>query len=301
MISPMLNDVKNFLIKHLHREATCILAFSGGPDSTALLELMLRLGYRPHLAHVDHRWRPESTDEAKELESRYDLPFHLHTLEPMHGPNLEDRSRQMRLQFFQKLYKQLNADAIVFGHHQGDQAETTLKRLLEGATLTSLGAMRKISSLHGMRLLRPLLDTPKKELTTKATAIDDPTNRDVRYLRARMREEILPSLEGQFGKGLSSSLSRISLYSQELADYLDRKISPHLPSDLTSFALPDLDPFELTYLLKTVCRNLELTPSATQMEQMVSICQKGVSGKRVEIGKKTFVLKKNHVEIKDSL
>ncbi|MCB1082086.1 MAG: tRNA lysidine(34) synthetase TilS, partial [Chlamydiia bacterium] len=84
--------VKDFLTLRLQKGAKLLLGFSGGPDSMALLHMLIEaketLDFSLHLAHVDHGWREESAREAEALEKvakYFDLPFHLHRLEKMEG------------------------------------------------------------------------------------------------------------------------------------------------------------------------------------------------------------------------
>lgn len=231
MKDPLVSHVKEFLAKHLSKEGGAILlGFSGGGDSLALLYLLLECGQTSnlHLAHVDHGWREESAEEAEELSllaKKLGLPFHLRRLEKKAGKNQEARARDERSKFFSEVYAKNQCQALLLAHHADDQAETVLKRVLEGAHFLSLGGMKEALLLEGMKLLRPLLDFRKKTLEQWLTNrgchwIEDATNRDPAFLRARMRTEILPSLAESFGKEISSNLVRLGRTMEQVEEMI---------------------------------------------------------------------------------
>src|SRR5262245_21228397 len=129
-------ELFTFLKRHLDASRPVLLAFSGGPDSLALLHLLL--DYRQqhpltlHLAHVDHGWRSGSAAEAAKLKLQAEalgLPFHSCRLsdEDRQG-NLEAAGREARLRFFRQLSSQFDCQAVILGHQADDVAETCLKR-----------------------------------------------------------------------------------------------------------------------------------------------------------------------------
>lgn len=251
-------------IKECQREGRpFLLGFSGGSDSRALFRLLLESRLPFHIAHIDHRMRPSSTEEALKLrkEAReLSIPFHLYTAPMIKEGNLEDEYRQIRIAFFKKIYKKINACALLLGHHQDDLIETTLKRVLEGARLFNLGAMKERKEAFGMTILRPLLDVPKKEILAfleeqNESYIEDQTNSDPTYLRARMREQLLPNLEKDFGKKISCPLTQIAQDSLELNHYFEEKLSPYLNKEVKGpFGRllkiePYLHPIEIKWIL----------------------------------------------------
>lgn len=211
------------------------MGYSGGPDSKALLYALLEAGVSHlHLAHVDHGWREESSEEAAKLaeEARgLRLPFHVVKLAHKPTVNLEEVGRLARLQFFRSLFNQTPFQALLLGHHADDLAENVLKRTFEGARLSGLGGMSEQAVIEGMQVWRPLLEVAKPELQQflaerKLEGIIDRTNGDPRFLRARLRQEILPQLEASFGKNIGANLRVLSERSQELRSYLDAQIVP---------------------------------------------------------------------------
>ncbi|MGO8687453.1 MAG: tRNA lysidine(34) synthetase TilS [Candidatus Dormibacteria bacterium] len=183
-----------------------VVACSGGPDSTALVDALARLapprGWRLHVVHVDHGLRPGSAAEAltvAELASRLRLDFEGVTVEVGAGPSLQDQARRARYRGLAEVADRVGATAIALGHTADDQAETVLMRLLTSATPWSLRAMAEREG----RLARPLLRIWREATLAYCAALgleplDDPSNRDPRFLRSRVRHELLPALEGVF-------------------------------------------------------------------------------------------------------
>ncbi len=211
------NPVIPFLRKYWNQEQPLLLGFSGGPDSMALLHLLLQVKLPLHLAHIDHGMREESREEAERIASyakKLGLPFHLRTLREITGSNLEERFREERRQFFHELCGEFSFQAVLLAHHADDQAEVVLKRILEGSRLYNIGGMAPTDEQEGVNFWRPLLGMRKEILLNflekkKIAFFEDQTNKNLHYLRARMREEIFPFLEEKFGKQVRNSLCRL--------------------------------------------------------------------------------------------
>lgn len=225
----MLQTLKRFLSKRWDRKSPLLLGYSGGPDSKALLFALLDagLGSYLHLAHVDHSWREQSKEEAlrlREEAERLSLPFYLKKI-PAQG---EAASREERLSFFRSLFEKIPFQALLLAHHANDGAETTLKRVLEGAHLCYLSGMDPCSKIHGMAVWRPFLFEPRQRIIRylekkQIGSFVDPSNCDPAYLRARMRLEILPQLQSAFGKNIGENLSLLGARARELREYLGRR------------------------------------------------------------------------------
>ena len=176
------------------------VAVSGGPDSLALL--MLAAAARPgqtEAATVDHALRPESRSEAEMVANlcrKLSIPHAILTLEWATAPNrnLQARAREGRYALLGDWALGRALPAVATAHHLDDQAETLLMRLARGAGIGGLGATRTIRPLiDGVELVRPLLGWRKAELaelvgSAGVQPVDDPSNRDPRHDRVRMRE-----------------------------------------------------------------------------------------------------------------
>ncbi|HEY5259429.1 MAG TPA: tRNA lysidine(34) synthetase TilS [Rhabdochlamydiaceae bacterium] len=319
MRDPILKRVVEFLQTHYRPGAPLLLGVSGGPDSLALLHLLVEARHffpmELHVAHVDHGWRPESGGEAKVLEAivkALELPFHLCVLEKEgDNKNLENRAREGRFSFFLNLYKEKGFQALLLGHQAGDAAETVLKRVLEGASLTSLGGIKPVAQFEGMPIWRPLLKVSKEELVAwlekrQLAAFDDPTNRDPRFLRARMREHLLPTLAQSFGKEIQNNLCRLGEAAHEMAAYLQKKIAPILERlERTSDGLRlDLSPFlpletlEVKALLKALAEQEEIAFSSFHLDLLQNLNDKSIiiSGKTVEVYNGCIIIQRQIID-----
>lgn len=222
--------MKEFLESRWDKKSPLVIAYSGGPDSKALFRAVLSWGKAEiHLAHVDHGWREESGAEAAFLEEEakaLGVSFHLLRLEKK---TTEEEARNLRLAYFASLKEKVPYQAVLMGHHANDLAETVLKRLFEGAHLTRLFGMQQESLLEGVLIWRPLLKIPRAAIEKALSArsfsyLTDPSNRDPKYLRARMRESLLPGLEEAFGKGILENLQVLADRSLELDAYLAKRV-----------------------------------------------------------------------------
>ncbi len=206
-----------------------LVAVSGGPDSVALLRLLLSTPYRPEVAHFDHGLRETSAQDVvfvRDLAAHFDLPFHTERAEvariaALRGWNIEDAARRLRYGFLTRTARRVSADAIVTGHTLGDQAETVLLQLLRGAAY--LGGMKAVQG----RVVRPLLDTGRRELleylqSVKQTFLTDETNADTAKMRAWLRHEILPLLERRY-PSLKTTLARLAKVQSAALEHLQEQ------------------------------------------------------------------------------
>lgn len=303
----MLQVVKSFLEKRLSPEKPVLLGYSGGPDSKALLMLLLACEIDVQIAHVDHGWREESKDEAEAIKQEaksLGVTAHFRTLStPDFVPgNAENQARDHRLEFFSEIYALYDCQALVLGHHADDQAEVILKRLFEGASLFSLGGLAAEAEVRGMRIWRPLLHTPKKKILEwleeqHLSYFVDPTNVGSHNLRGKMRQSILPQLASSFGKEIASNLCRLGEESKEIKEYFHHLNAPILASiknsclDLRSF-LP-LPRVQLRFLLKDWFKQEKISFSHQIIEGMIDAIR--------ATEKKRFITGSGEVQIEKGL
>jgi tRNA(Ile)-lysidine synthase len=212
------------LFSDLAKIPVLVLAVSGGPDSTALMVLAARwrkaLKVKPKLiaVTVDHGLRAQAKREAASVgRLARKLGVAHRTLrwsgrKPKTG--LQEAARAARYRLLADAARKANAAHVLTAHTRDDQAETVLIRMSRGSGVSGLAAMARMSTLPGdgegqIKLVRPLLDIPKARLvaTLRAAKIpfaDDPSNRDPRFTRARLR-------------GLMGELAREGLDARRLA------------------------------------------------------------------------------------
>ncbi len=184
-----------------------LVACSGGPDSTALLDALEALaatnGLELQVASVDHGLRAASADEAATVVSAVLRRGIAATVLRVHLPKRSmAAARRARYDALTAEARRVGAGGIAVAHTATDQAETLLDRLVRGAGVRGLGAMareRYVDATGDLVLARPLLSVARDEVEHYVRArnlhvVRDPTNEDLHYRRSRMRHEVLPLL-----------------------------------------------------------------------------------------------------------
>ncbi len=201
--APVADKELSTLFDYFSKSRKLLLAVSGGPDSTALLLLAARWreqrGEGPELiaATVDHGLRAASKKEAHAV-AKYAAKLGVpHRILEWKGKKpktgLPEAARHARFALLAELAKETGADVLMTAHTRDDQAETILHRIGRGSGLSGLGGIRRMRKRDGYFLARPFLDLPKARLVAtlkKARVVfaSDPTNRDPKYLRPRLRK-----------------------------------------------------------------------------------------------------------------
>lgn len=312
--NPLLEVVKTFFKKYYEPGKPLLLGYSGGYDSETLLHILLEVRkeypFELHLAHVDHGWRKESFSQALALEEKakkLKIPFHLKRLTEKNG---EDEARGLRLLFFKTLFEKHHFQALLLAHQKNDLAETVFKRFLEGAHLPFLFGMEETGILEKMAIWRPLLSVTRSEIlhyvqTNQLVAIDDETNRNTTYLRARMRQELLPKIEKSFGKSILDNLALASSRSSELKKYFDQKtqiafentIRGPLGMVVPALSFSSLQRLEVVHLLKRIFQENGLEIGRYNLDQMVSVLEHKKANFRLFTKEALFVVDRGNLFI----
>ena len=284
-----------------------LVAVSTGADSMALLHLLINLQKKLNLelfvAHINHNMRQESAQEQAFIEAfckEKKIPFYSKTLDKVEGSNIEDRLRKERYDFLLEKAKKLNA-SVCLAHHLDDLAETVLKRFFENPRPYQLKGMQEISQREDVTLVRPLLSFRKRELLDYLNKnaykyFEDVTNLNVKFTRNRLRHNILPTLEQQFGKSIQENLQRHSIQADLLEDYLSEKIQKlcalKQETDeriMYDFSTIDIHPLELQFFLEKV---LNLKNLQKEQEFIKSFFENtSFAYQNIELKQKTFLLK----------
>jgi tRNA(Ile)-lysidine synthase len=214
-----------------------LVACSGGPDSLCLLHALHRLRrlFRIRLAvfHFDHRLRPDSANDARYVARQADrLGVELHLREahdaPREGQSPEAWARLARYSALHSAAADAGATRAALGHTLDDQAETVLLGLLRGGGLEAAAGMPAVGSLPplGFPACRPLIEVTREETEAFCRSLRmrprrDPMNADRRYLRARIRLDVVPLLEKRVDRGIRATLARTAQHVRADADYLE--------------------------------------------------------------------------------
>jgi tRNA(Ile)-lysidine synthase len=174
------------------------LAVSGGPDSLALL-ILAHAAFPGGVAAatVDHRLRPEARAEADHVARICAILGCPHAILPVQvedrGQGLQGDARDARYKALEDWARGRGIMVLATAHHADDQAETIVMRLWRGSGLAGLSGIRPSRRLaSGLSLIRPLLGWRRSDLARLVieaglTAVDDPSNRDPRFDRVRIR------------------------------------------------------------------------------------------------------------------
>ena len=227
----MINDLRIKIQDYLHEHHlpqetnSLFVGFSGGADSTALLLLMKHcVSDRITAVHFHHGIRGEEADHDAEhcqlFCQEHKICFHIRYLDiparKQSRESLEMAARRLRLTEWKQIIKQQSQTATVaLGHHLDDLMETFFIRLLRGANSSALIALRPRSFINGVHFIRPFLSVRRVDLLhyLKEQGItqfcQDSSNQDRRYLRNRIRHQLLPLIReiGYNDRGLIQSLS----------------------------------------------------------------------------------------------
>jgi tRNA(Ile)-lysidine synthase len=214
---------------------TLVIGVSGGADSVALLHVLLRLApdlaLRLHVLHVDHGLREDSARDGefvRALGIRLGVPVDIVRARVAAG-SIEAAARAARHGALEAAAVRVGAARIALGHTADDQAETLIMRLLEG---TGVRGLAGIPPVRG-RLIRPLIESRHQDAVTTLTAaglpwIEDPSNRDVRFFRNRVRHALMPRLVEASGGDVVGNLGRLARRAREAIDALDHVAAAEL-------------------------------------------------------------------------
>jgi len=201
-----------------------LVAVSGGPDSMALLHalaiLKKKMGFDLVAHGVDHGLRKTAAQEldlAEAFAARLDVPFARTNLKVASGGNLQARARDARHEALEKARVNGKAAVIATAHHADDRAETMLIRILRGTGVRGLAVLPPRA--EGAPLVRPFIFARRDDIDrhNERHAVPfsvDPSNHDPRFLRTRVRAELIPLLS-ELNPGAVSHLCKLA---QELSD-----------------------------------------------------------------------------------
>lgn len=223
-----MKKVIEFLKKTIDKNTSLVVACSGGPDSMCLLDLVTKLKDELNLniivAHVNHKLRIESEEEAKMVENyskENNLIFELLEItDYINGNFSEEDARKRRYKFFNEVIEKYHATMLLTAHHGDDLIETILMRLTRGSNLSGYIGIKEISQNENYKTLRPLLSVTKDEIINylKENNVPyrlDKTNQELKHTRNRYRHVVLPFLKKENPKVHEKYLK----FSKELIEY----------------------------------------------------------------------------------
>ena len=288
--------LQEFLAARCGPAGRLCVGLSGGRDSVVLLHLLagLDLGGRLTAMHVHHGLSPRAdawADFCQNLCARLDVPL---TVERVvvprdSGLGLEAAARNARYAAFARCA----ADSLLLAHHQGDQAETLLFNLLRGAGVAGAAGMPAERRQDGLRILRPLLTVPRRQIAACAEEaclawMEDESNADVDFSRNFLRHAVLPVLEQRF----PAAQERLAGAAANFAE-ADRLLAELAATDWEATALAEtvplaalrrLSPLRLKNLLRYRLRCLGWgMPVATRLDEFARQLLEAGPGRRPQL------------------
>jgi tRNA(Ile)-lysidine synthase len=217
----------------IEKEDRILVGVSGGSDSTALLhvlnDLKSTLGIKLVVAHFHHGLRAETADRDASFVRRLSLDLGLPYVEERgdvaayqkeSGLSRQEAARHLRLQFLERVRRSSDLRKIALGHTRDDQVEELMMRLIRGVGPDALAGM---SIVRDEVIIRPFLHIPKSSILRflkerGLNFMEDESNRDIRYLRNRVRHQVLPLLRA-VNPRVDQALHRLSLLAEEDRSY----------------------------------------------------------------------------------
>ena len=289
-----------FLNNNIQDNTSVVIACSGGPDSMCLLSLVNNLSTTKNItvicAHVNHKLRKESEEEAQMVE-RYckenNIIFEsMEITDYLNGEFSEEDARIRRYNFFDQVINKYQAAYLLTAHHGDDLIETVLMRLTRGSNLSGYIGIKQINTNDSYKILRPLLTTTKEAIlkynqeNNIPYAIDS-SNDNLKYTRNRYRNVVLPFLKNEdanvhlkylkFSEELIACDNFISDYIASKNIIVDNSILINKLNSETQF----IKRKAIELLIKEIQKNDYLAISDNQMQEIIKLLDK--SNKSVDL------------------
>ena len=304
----VLNTIKKYEL--IENGNNIVIGVSGGPDSMALLNVLIslkkdnKLNYEIVVAHVNHGIRAEAEEETKYVENfckKNGIECFI------------KREKVEELAKEQKIGKKVNANKIATAHTANDNAETILMNLMRGSGTSGL---KGIEAKRNNKYIRPLIECTRKEIEeycqkNKLEPKLDKTNNENIYTRNKIRNVLLPLIESEFNPNIVSSLNRMSQIVREENEYLCKQVEKIYKEvvveeylgnkllkgenmiilDLKKFNSEDtviknrLVLYTINRLLRT-CQNIEMI----HISDIIKLCKNNIGNKYLVPNKKVKVM-----------
>ncbi|MGD9234342.1 MAG: tRNA lysidine(34) synthetase TilS, partial [Desulfobacterales bacterium] len=225
----------------LEPKDSVIIGVSGGPDSVALLHVLFLIASRFSLklgvAHLNHCLRRNDSDKDAQfvevLAKKYDLPCYTHKKDVLkyqieNKLSLEEAARRVRYTFLNNVADTMQYNKIAVGHHSDDNAELILMNLFRGSGTQGLSG---IPPVRDHKIIRPLIELNRSELIAflsqnKLEYVSDESNTDTKYLRNRVRHDLIPLIKTAYNPNISETLNRLSSIIRSEEEWIDDVVHP---------------------------------------------------------------------------
>ena len=243
----------------LPKQATILIAISGGQDSLCLGKLLLDLqskwSWQIAVAHCDHHWKSDAgiAEHVQQVANNWQVPIYLKEAQAL--KETEAAARKWRYQALVEIAQERDFKYIVTGHTLSDRAETFLYNLIRGAGadgLSSLSWQRFIT--EQIQLVRPLLNVFRQETLEFCQQFQlpiwfDAVNNNPKYARNRIRGDLIPYLRNNFNPQVENSLAQTAELLRADVEYLEDEAQKLLAQAVSS---------DNNQLNRTLLRNVPL-------------------------------------------
>ncbi|MCK5564475.1 MAG: tRNA lysidine(34) synthetase TilS [Planctomycetes bacterium] len=299
-----------------------LVAVSGGGDSVALLNVLVRLkrdgvvGAKLAAGHVNHNLRgSESDGDSKfvsELGAKFGLEVLTRSVETIEYAkrnklSIETAARQLRFDALCEMCSEAGAKCIVTAHHKDDNAETMIHRLMRGTGFRGLGGIWPVKEFgvgsweSGVRVVRPLLCVGRKDIEKYCSDNDlrwrtDGTNAETIYTRNKIRHLLLPDIQKGCQGDLAEKLFELSLRSQKLYAKVEARAEQSLSEMIVEFSsrgvvldrnrLSQLDRLTAVEVVRRVLVNIgsgERDLTQEHYDRIIALASANSSGKLIEL------------------
>lgn len=215
-----------------------VVAVSGGPDSMALLNILYNLknelNIELYVAHVNHMIRSVADSETayvKQFCEDRSIKCYIKKIDVLKRAELdkistEEAGRNVRYDFFEEVYKKINADKIAIAHNANDNAETILMNIIRG---TGISGLKGIEPVRADKYIRPLIETKRAEIEEYCKNKElnpkyDESNYENIYTRNKIRNLLIPYIKEEFNPNIIESLNKLSNLAMVENKYIDKLV-----------------------------------------------------------------------------
>lgn len=266
--------LESFKIKE---EDNIIAAVSGGPDSMALLDMLVKEGFKPIICHVNYHKR-ETSNRDEQIVRRYASTHNL-IIEVLNATdttsgNFQNWAREFRYNFFKRIYNKYNACALIVAHHQDDALETYLFKKMRNSVGESL-TIRNTEHIYNMLVIRPLLDLTKKELrdyceNNHIEFGDDESNFEEIYTRNSIRLGIVDQLSPKEYQQKVLMMKKEEALWQEKRNKVISKVNDSIEySEFKKFSMDEKKIFLYAFITKK-CPELAKKLTGNHLEEIIN-------------------------------
>ncbi len=289
----------------LNDKQPIIIAVSGGSDSIALLHILSSLypSLKRIAVYIDHGLRPHEVAAEKLLVEQQAMSLaatfvsqeiDVASAHKQQKCSLEEIARKLRYKALETIRRKYQAQATAVGHTSDDQAEEVLLRLIRGSGSAGLGGM----AMQNGVIIRPLLQESKKSLRKylqrhSISYCEDSSNNDTRFLRNKIRQDLLPHLEQEYNGSIRKTLLQTASILQEENKFLKRECDALFKKlcsathNSISLSLSPFSPIPLAIqrrIIEKICWQLGVKPSFPHITALLALAE-GQTGTEIHLAK----------------